>query len=101
MIVCLLCFRRAKVLEKLQSNITSFFFNCLLVSTPVKAELAEDWSSSDYMDFSVSGGTLFNLLNMQCAELFLEFIPCFDNTLDSDQLSVIQDSHKDYVQVFS
>ena len=53
-IVCLLSFRKAKVLEKLQSNITSFFFNCLLVSTPVKAELAEDWSSSDYMDFSVS-----------------------------------------------
>ena len=47
-------FRKNKVLPQLQSCFVDFIFNCLVISPPEKAELAEEMAGRDFLDFSVS-----------------------------------------------
>ena len=50
-------FRKGKVLPQLQENLVKFCFDNLVISSPLKCELAEECSGRDYIDISVSYNT--------------------------------------------
>ena len=47
-------FRKGKILPQLQHSLVQYFFDCLHVSTPGKATMAQEASGPDFMNFAVS-----------------------------------------------
>lgn len=46
-------FRKAKVFPQIQSSVVDFIFKCMTISSPVKSELAEEWTGRETLDISV------------------------------------------------